>query len=74
MTVIQVNTPFCEAVNQGINHSEGGWPKDVSATDPEQTTRYRRKVEKDEQYAAQMLSMAVVRISATISSQNSAFC
>ena len=58
---MQVNTPFVEAVNQGINHTEGGWPKDVSATDPEQTTRYRRKMEKDEQFAMQMLSLAGVR-------------
>ena len=60
VVVMQVNTPFIEMVNQGINHSEGGWPKDVSATDPEQTTRYRRKLEKDEQYAVQMMSLAEV--------------
>jgi len=47
--------------NQGINHTEGGWPKDVTATDPEQTTRYRKKTEKDEQFAIQILSMADVR-------------
>jgi len=57
-----VNTPFVEAVNQGINHSEGGWPKDVSATDAEQTSRYRRKLEKDEQFAVQIMSVAAVRI------------
>ena len=64
MTLTQVNTPFVEAVNQGINHSEGGWPKDVSATDPEQTTRYRRKLEKDEQFAVQIMSVAGVRTTA----------
>jgi len=60
--VIQVNTSFIEFINQGINHSEGGWPKDVSAADPEQTTRYRRKLEKDEQYAVQMMSLAAVQL------------
>jgi len=59
---IQVNTPFVELVNQGINHTEGGWPKDVSATDPEQTTRHRRKMEKDEQFAVQMMSLTGVSI------------
>ena len=56
----QVNTPFVELVNTGINHTEGGWPKDVTVTDPDQTTRYRRKLEKDEQYAVQMMSLAAV--------------
>ena len=58
--MIQVNTPFVESVNQGINHAEGGWPKDVSAADPEQTSRYRRKLEKDEQFAIQLTSLMPV--------------
>jgi len=64
---MQANTPHVEVVHQGINHTEGGWPKDVSVTDPEQTTRYRRKLEKDEQFAAQILSVAGVSMSASTS-------
>lgn len=33
-----------------MNHSEGGWPKDINYQDPEQTVRYKRKVEKEEAY------------------------
>jgi len=73
MMVIQVNTPFIEIAHQGINHTEGGWPKDVSAADPEQTTRHRRKLEKDEQYAIQMLSLAEVRFSFDVTRLSSPF-
>lgn len=31
-------------------HTEGGWPKDVDAQELEHTIRYRKKVEKDEDY------------------------
>ena len=37
-----------------MNHLEGGWPKDVDCTEKEQTARYRKKVEKDEQYIKQI--------------------
>lgn len=38
----------------GINHVEDGWPKDINRLDEEQTSRYRKKQEKDEAYLAQM--------------------
>ena len=43
-----INTARTEMVSQGMNHTEGGWPKDINCTDPEQTSRYRKKFEKDE--------------------------
>lgn len=43
-----------------MHHSEGGWPKDLSAKDPEQTVRYKRKVEKDELYVHTMLQLLPV--------------
>lgn len=46
----QVNTERFETESRGINHVEGGWPKDVNAAEVEQTIRYRKKVEKDENY------------------------
>ncbi len=46
----EVNTIRYESENRSINHVEGGWPKDVNANEPEQTIRYRKKVEKDEGY------------------------
>ena len=33
-----------------MNHTEGGWPKDINPAEIEQTMRFRKKIEKDEQY------------------------
>ncbi|KAB0792517.1 hypothetical protein PPYR_14476 [Photinus pyralis] len=46
----ELNTTRANFVNCGINHIEGGWPKDVNKDDEEQTKRYRRKIEKDDAY------------------------
>ena len=46
----EMNTARTEVVSQGMNHTEGGWPKDVNCYDPEQTSRYRKKIEKDEDF------------------------
>lgn len=35
-----------------MNHTEGGWPKDINPAEVEQTIRFRKKVEKDETYMA----------------------
>ena len=48
--LFQVNTERFETESRGINHVEGGWPKDVNPGEVEQTMRYRKKVEKDEIY------------------------
>ncbi|KNE64739.1 hypothetical protein AMAG_10088 [Allomyces macrogynus ATCC 38327] len=50
MSEHEINTESIVMANQGIQHTEGGWPKDVDSTDVEHTLRYRRKVEKDEEY------------------------
>lgn len=36
--------------NRGMNHTEGGWPKDINPADIEQTVRFRKKIEKDDMY------------------------
>ncbi|KAL7748979.1 hypothetical protein RI367_005628 [Sorochytrium milnesiophthora] len=50
MSEHEVNTESYVLANKGIQHTEGGWPKDVDYTDVEHTLRYRRKIEKDEEY------------------------
>ena len=47
---LQVNTERYETDTRGINHTEGGWPKDVNSQEIEQVMRFRKKVEKDESY------------------------
>ena len=49
-----------EYTNHGMNHTEGGWPKDLDYTEKEQTTRYRKKVEKDEEYIRQIRELVEI--------------
>ncbi|KAJ8246276.1 hypothetical protein GJAV_G00265790 [Gymnothorax javanicus] len=57
MSEHEVNTVRFESENRGINHVEGGWPKDVNPQEVEQTIRYRKKVEKDENYVNTILQL-----------------
>lgn len=47
---------------RGINHLEGGWPKDVNPLEMEQTIRFRKKVEKDENYINVITQLGSVSI------------
>ena len=55
-----MNTESRSFSNQGIKHTEGGWPKDVDPSDAEHTIRYRKKVEKDEEYLRQVAGLGEV--------------
>ncbi|XP_075994951.1 dynein axonemal intermediate chain 2-like isoform X2 [Genypterus blacodes] len=55
-----VNTERVEYVSVGMNHVEGGWSRDVDPEDQEQTLRYRKKVEKDDNYVQSVLKLAGV--------------
>lgn len=57
-----INTETKSFEDKGINHTEGGWPKDINYMDIEQTVRYRRKLEKDDLYITQVLRLSEVRI------------
>lgn len=57
---MQVNTERFKYTSVGMFHQEGGWPKDVDSTEKEQTTRYRKKVEKDEEYIRQVKALGEV--------------
>ena len=47
--------------SRGVNHVEGGWPKDVNPQEVEQTIRFRKKVEKDENYINTITHLGTVR-------------
>lgn len=40
-----------------MNHTEGGWPKEVNTKDEEAVARYRRRVEKSESWAPKMRNL-----------------
>jgi dynein intermediate chain 2 len=46
----EVNTLRYNTETKGINHTEGGWPKDVNIQEQDQINRFRKKIEKDEIY------------------------
>ncbi|NWU67562.1 DNAI2 protein, partial [Pterocles burchelli] len=50
MSEHEVNTERVEVESRGTNHVEGGWPRDINPQEVEQTARFRKKVEKDENY------------------------
>lgn len=50
MSEHECNTDRQETEIRGVNHVEGGWPKDVNAAEVEQTMRFRKKCEKEESY------------------------
>lgn len=58
----QVNTERVEVESRGVNHVEGGWPKDINPQEVEQTIRFRKKVEKDENYVNTIMHLGTVRL------------
>jgi len=56
----EVNTETVTAETRGINHLEGGWPKDVDPNEVEQVLRYRKKVEKDENFVSAFVNLGEV--------------
>ena len=49
-----------EYVSQGMNHFEGGWPKDINPQENDQTMRFRKKIEKDDTYINTVLGLCSV--------------
>lgn len=57
---LQVNTERIETSSRGMNHVEGGWPKDVDPNVVEQTIRFRKRVERDEGYRNSVVQLGQV--------------
>ncbi|XP_051490777.1 dynein axonemal intermediate chain 2 [Apus apus] len=60
MALHEVNTERVEVASRGVNHVEGGWPKDINPQEPEQTARFRKKLEKDENYVNTILHLGTL--------------
>lgn len=54
MAFSDANTEEIPIATSGINHYEGGWPKDVNPLDEEQTYRFRKRIERDESYVSEL--------------------
>eukprot|EP00736_Rhodelphis_marinus_P001001 Rmarinus@m.8609 len=70
MSEHEVNTERFVHASIGIMHKEGGWPKEVDASEVENTIRYRKKVEKDQDYTTAILSLGEV-VEHTVKQNNS---
>lgn len=51
-----INTKQVFYQETGVNHAEGGWPKEVPFNDEELTSRLRRRVERDDGYIDAVLN------------------
>lgn len=62
MAIDGVLTERTDRTDRGVLHKEGGWPKDILLNNPEQVDRFRKKLEKGEDFSRQVLQGAEVRI------------
>lgn len=53
----QVQTVGSQTKSSGMFHFEGGWPKEINPKDEEVTARFRRRVEKEEDWAPKLLNL-----------------
>ncbi|KAF0294467.1 Dynein intermediate chain 3, ciliary [Amphibalanus amphitrite] len=60
MSEHEVSTDRAEFATTGINHAEGGWARDINPQDVEQTTRFKKKVEKDDMYMSSVLQLGAL--------------
>jgi dynein intermediate chain 2 len=54
------NTERLVTKNSSMRHVEGGWPKDVDFTEQSDTSRFRKKAEKDEEYKSAVRSLGPI--------------
>ncbi|KAL0280497.1 UNVERIFIED_CONTAM: hypothetical protein PYX00_001767 [Menopon gallinae] len=52
------NTLRSESADRGMNHIEGGWPKELNLLDEEAVIRYRKKLEREENYIEAMKNLS----------------
>lgn len=56
----EVNTDTVEIKSTAIKHVEGGWPKEVDATEKQDVTRYVTKMQKQAEYKESVLTMGPI--------------
>ena len=60
LSVHQVNTTRVSTGEKGMFHREGGWPESIDPTEPQQYTRFMKKIDKDQGFAAQVKSLCEI--------------
>jgi len=54
---LQAQTVGSQIKSSGMFHFEGGWPKEINPKDEETTARFRRRIEKDEDWAPKLQNL-----------------
>ncbi|XP_067646273.1 dynein intermediate chain 3, ciliary isoform X2 [Eurosta solidaginis] len=65
-----VETDNVTYAEHGMYHYEGGWPREVNINDEESTLRYRKKIEREDNWGVQV--MHLIHTSMDVTAQNSA--
>ncbi|XP_011188541.2 dynein intermediate chain 3, ciliary [Zeugodacus cucurbitae] len=65
-----VETENVTYAEHGMYHYEGGWPREVNINDEESTMRYRKKIEREDNWGVQV--MHLIHTSMDVTAQNSA--
>lgn len=50
MSMHSVNTEKVFTESRGQTHTEGGWPKEIDASEPQDTSKWRKRLDKDPQF------------------------
>ncbi|XP_053953323.1 dynein intermediate chain 3, ciliary [Anastrepha ludens] len=65
-----VETENVTYAEHGMYHYEGGWPREVNINDEESTLRYRKKIEREDNWGIQVTH--IIHSSMDVAAQNSA--
>ncbi|XP_063990949.1 dynein intermediate chain 3, ciliary-like [Diachasmimorpha longicaudata] len=58
--VHEVQTMSNPVKDSGMHHTEGGWPKDINMKDEESVARFRRRVEKSDNWPPRMRNLMTI--------------
>ncbi|KAF8795306.1 Dynein intermediate chain 3 like protein [Argiope bruennichi] len=58
MSLHMANTVLLPTSNCGVNHQVGGWPADVDPRDQDQVARFKKKIQKDENFVTSIKQLS----------------
>ena len=64
-----VSTERVKVSNRGQFHKEGGWPKEIDPTEPQDTAKWRKRLDKDPMFSG-VLKQLVDTVKSTIDENN----
>lgn len=62
MSEHSVNTARVQTTNRGMNHLEGGWPKEIDASEAVDKDKWRRRLEKDPAFTLAVKNLCQISV------------